>query len=342
MKYIVFTRRKTEEDGGVYTYILGLLELLDGHYNFIVFDRRNSFNYWIELFRSFNKKKIISIHNIWSLVGLLTLILSKFTGNSKIFLHPHGMMEPWCLQQKKIKKEIFITLLGYFSRSDNITLIATSNLELNNLKRLFNRTNIVKVTPFVKSKFVGPFGESNNRNWLNIVYFGRFHEKKGLNLLIQAMHELGDSIPLTFNLYGFGDNLYIEKIKNDAFGLKNFFFHGYLSYDDKWEVLKKCGALVLPSYSENFGYVVPEALSQGCHIITTLETPWPYELSDENCTVIKKLDVYSIKVALEQYYGLIKSAENLFKLEEKSKKHYSDNYSDNVAKNNYINKFTYD
>ena len=44
--------------------------------------------------------------------------------------------------------------------------------------------------------------------------------------------------------------------------------------ETKTELLKKADLFILPSFSENFGVVVAEALAHGIPVISTLGTPW--------------------------------------------------------------------
>jgi glycosyltransferase involved in cell wall biosynthesis len=61
----------------------------------------------------------------------------------------------------------------------------------------------------------------------------------------------------------------------EKYGLnKSIFFLGPISESQKPQLFSTSHLFILPSYSENFGLVVAEALSYGIPVITTLNTPW--------------------------------------------------------------------
>src|SRR5690606_10208129 len=55
---------------------------------------------------------------------------------------------------------------------------------------------------------------------------------------------------------------------------EDFDFIGSVDGEAKWDLYRRASLFVLPSYSENFGVVVGEALAAGVPVITTRATPW--------------------------------------------------------------------
>lgn len=79
----------------------------------------------------------------------------------------------------------------------------------------------------------------------------------------------------------------IEKSSNSDVHLHlssspHFIFTGPLNDDAKWDAYDRANLFVLPTYSENFGIVVAEALWASVPVITTKGTPWS-ELEEYKC-----------------------------------------------------------
>ena len=121
-----------------------------------------------------------------------------------------------------------------------------------------------------------------------ILFLSRMHEKKGLLNLVESWARVrppGWKIELVYTAKERDELEYEAKVRERVreYGLNNsFIFTGALPDEEKWEAYRRADAFVLPSYSENFGIVVAEALYAELPVITTKGTPWA-ELQSERC-----------------------------------------------------------
>jgi glycosyltransferase involved in cell wall biosynthesis len=97
-----------------------------------------------------------------------------------------------------------------------------------------------------------------------LLFISRIHEKKGVDLLIEAYIELrfrGIRIP-DLVIAGPGlETSYGKHMQELAAGTKGVFFPGMLTGDAKWGAFYGCEAFVLPSHQENFGIAIVEAMA---------------------------------------------------------------------------------
>jgi glycosyltransferase involved in cell wall biosynthesis len=110
-----------------------------------------------------------------------------------------------------------------------------------------------------------------------LLYLGRIHPIKGLDLLLQAWARLQSRFPRwELKLVGPDEDEHQLKLKQLATALKleRVTFVGPLYGAHKDAEYAKADLYVLPSFSENFGMSVAEALAQGVPVVTTTGTPW--------------------------------------------------------------------
>jgi len=120
-------------------------------------------------------------------------------------------------------------------------------------------------------------------------------------LLIEAVAQLPANT-LHITIAGEGDAAYVEELKQLSVQKKvahQFHFVGGIYGKQKWELYQQSDLFVLPTYSENFGIVVPEALYTGLPVLTTTGTPWQ-ELETENCGWWIELNVANLTRALSE------------------------------------------
>ncbi len=119
---------------------------------------------------------------------------------------------------------------------------------------------------------------------LNILFLGRLDPIKALDRLVEASRNL-DDVPHRMTIAGHGDRDYEARLRGlvDRLGLTSrITFAGHVAGMEKTRLLAHADLLVLPSFSENFGMVVAEALAHGRPVIASRGTPWQ-ELERHDC-----------------------------------------------------------
>jgi glycosyltransferase involved in cell wall biosynthesis len=108
------------------------------------------------------------------------------------------------------------------------------------------------------------------------LFLGRIHPVKGLILLVDAWCR--SRVPNNWLLWiaGPDETGYRREVeaKIVKYSASNISFLGNLNDDEKWRVFVNSDLFVLPSYSENFGIAIAEAMSCGLPVLTTTGTPW--------------------------------------------------------------------
>ena len=110
-----------------------------------------------------------------------------------------------------------------------------------------------------------------------LLFLGRIHRVKGVHELLRAWRNLGTP-DWDLILAGPDENGIIAH-EPLPYGVR---YLGPVYGEHKRRLLQQASLFVLPSYSENFGLVVAEALMAGVPVITTQGTPWK-RLQTEGC-----------------------------------------------------------
>jgi glycosyltransferase involved in cell wall biosynthesis len=226
-----------------------------------------------------DKPTIIHHHGLWQYPMVSSYLYSK-KRNLPFILSPHGMLEPWSLKQNKTLKKI----AGLIYQDDIIRnskfIHATSIMEAINIKNLGFNNKIAVIPNGINTSI---YNVNKPKNYIydtkNILFLSRIHEKKGIELLIEAFSFLDYNLIDNYNIQiiGQGERDYI-KFLNKLIKSKGLVHKIIISEpvygDQKIKLLQDAYILILPSYSENFGNVIAESISCGTPVITTNKTPW--------------------------------------------------------------------
>jgi glycosyltransferase involved in cell wall biosynthesis len=207
------------------------------------------------------------------------------------------MLEPWSLQQNRAIKRVALALWERRNLQSAALLHATSEAEASQFRKLGFQNPLAVVPNGLDLPEYTPIPKQPPRRAL---FLSRFHPKKGADLLLQAWAALTEREGWTLDLAGPDEHGYRAQLEIQA---KSLGIQGSVTFrdaqygDDKWTLLRRSSLLILPSHSENFGNVVPEALSQGVPVIATQGTPWA-DLVTHGCGWWPATSVEGIQEAL--------------------------------------------
>ena len=246
------------------------------------------------------KPDMVHLHGIWNRDIHHCAVVCR-AEKVPYIIAPRGMLEPWSLKQKWLKKRIARFLYQDKDLKFAAALHATAESEAEQFRKL-GFTNYCIISPNgvnvpageVKAKGVG-----DQRNCRRALFVSRMHHKKGVLELVEAWTKTkpgGWVCELVYTVNGDEEKAYEAQVKqqilecgfsysergNPTVSLRlspishnpDFILTGSLSDDQKWEAFARADLFVLPTYSENFGIVVAEALYAGVPVITTKGTPW--------------------------------------------------------------------
>lgn len=191
-------------------------------------------------------------------------------------MSPRGMLGETVIRGKsRLVKSAWIRLIEERNLRHAGAVHVTSEVEAAELAALDLTVPKVECIPNGVSGPTGSDqGEDESRFGITrpyALFLSRIDWKKGLDRLIESWRWIPK---LTLVIAGNDENGYRKKME-DLVGLHQLgdriMFVGPVGDTQKWALYAKAMMFVLPSYSENFGNVVAEAMIMGCPVVVTPE-----------------------------------------------------------------------
>lgn len=221
---------------------------------------------------------LIQLQSIWEPVYHRLASLARRL-HIPYIVTPRGMLEPWSLEQKKWKKRLALWLYQRRDLDSAQCLYATSQMEAQHLKDLGLKTPIA-VIPNGLDVDQYPCRSSQSLMQRQVLFLSRIHEKKGIEVLLEAWSRLCTDFPdWKLLIVGNGQECYVRKIAelvSNPVLSSSVRLSGPIMGDEKVRLFHQSALFCLPSYSENFGMAIAEAMATGVAVITTRNCPWEW------------------------------------------------------------------
>ncbi|KQS36139.1 XrtY-associated glycosyltransferase XYAG1 [Pedobacter sp. Leaf194] len=242
-----------------------------------------------------NDEIIIHIHAWWNLVSVLSCLVAKWY-QIPVILSPRGMLTAYTqTNRNSIVKTLFHKLIG--ERLLQYSHIhATSPHEQIDILKIVQPKNITVIPNLVQlADSVRRKAERISTDFSKLIFLSRIEEKKGLELLLEAMSKVEIAWKLT--IAGTGDENYVQSLKQKVEALKlrgHIDWLGHVNNEDKYHLIAAHDLMVLPSYSENFANVVIESLSVGTPVLVSDKVGLADYILEKNLGWVTSLDIKEI------------------------------------------------
>lgn len=281
------------DDIGLDTHILSFLppqdDILakDRFIKYLADDRKTplwfSRNMSQRLVASLHDYDLVHVNTIWTWPSHLP-VSKAIKAGIPLVISPHGMLYPQALKVSAWKKKLISALFLKSDLKKADCLHATSPQEATHI-RDFGITKPIAVIPncICIDDYPAPRTRLNQKRRFGFV--GRLNPIKNIDLLLKAWISLGGKTrDCQLEIIGSGEPEYEKYLKSIALGstTHNIRFLGFLSGEKLHTAVRNLDFQILPSKSENFGMVVPEALICGVPVIASTGTPWQL-LETEKC-----------------------------------------------------------
>ncbi len=218
---------------------------------------------------------VVHIHGLWQHAPHSAAAAARAAGAPYI-MRPCGMLDPWTLSQGRLKKRLFLALMArrHLNRAAALHYTTETERRLVEPLRLFPRAFVIpNGLDWEEFKVLPRRGEFRAAHRIGdrplIVFLSRVHHKKGLDLLLPAFARLPDASAM-LAIVGPGETGYIDELRAQAASLgagERVIFPGMMAGRSRLEALRDADLFCLPSYQENFGVSVIEALGVGTPVL---------------------------------------------------------------------------
>ncbi len=190
---------------------------------------------------------------------------------------PRGMLVPELIQRKsRLIKSAWISVFERRNIAAAASVHVTSPIEAEDLARLGLRAQRVDVIPNgielpAKTWPVGRQATIGMQRNPTVLSLGRVNWKKGLDRLIPAMARVPHASLVIAGNDEEGYTPQLQAIAGRCGVAARTRFSGPVHGEEKWRMIAAADVFALPSYSENFGIAVLEAMACGVPVVVTPE-----------------------------------------------------------------------
>jgi glycosyltransferase involved in cell wall biosynthesis len=228
---------------------------------------------WLMNAAADSQADLIHNHSLWMMPNVYAGRVARKL-DVPLMVSPRGTLSRWAFSSGSPTKRLFWPALQRPAIAGAACFHATAASELADIRR-HGFGQPVAVIP--NGVDIPQAVARSTRPARTLLFLGRIHPIKGLDLLIPAWAAIQDEFPQwRLRIVGSDHVGYLKAVRKQAsdMGVRRVSFEGPVSGDAKWTAFHEADLFVLPSHSENFGVAAAEALASGIPAVVTRAAPW--------------------------------------------------------------------
>jgi glycosyltransferase involved in cell wall biosynthesis len=258
---------------------------------------------------------IVYIVSVWNYPTTIAAQICRRIGKPYI-MSPHGVLYPYTMRKKSWKKWLYYHLfiktnlrsasaVHYTTKDEarqchpflglnNRPVVVPNGIDLQEFSALPPKGDLVKRFPVLRDKKV-------------VLFLGRINWKKGLDILISAFARIArENTDVHLLIVGNDEEGYRKKVEQWISGsgiTDKVTFAGSLGGADRLRAYSGSDIFVLPSYSENFGMTVVEAMACGLPVVISDQVGLYEEVKDSGSGIVVKTDADDVYRGIMELLG---------------------------------------
>ena len=215
---------------------------------------------------------------VFTLLPLLVRWLGRIQAKPTV-IAPRGEFSEGALSLKQWKKIPFLFIAKSIGLYRDLTWQASSKHEVQDILRYLSKTaQKIVVAPNLPASILSETKSIRRmqNEPLNIVFLSRITPKKNLNFAFRVLSKV--KTPVNFNIYGpVRDKEYWKTCQQTLKTLPSHItvhYHGPVIPAQVPDIMAEHDLFFLPTLGENYGHVIPEAMSAGTPVLIANTTPW--------------------------------------------------------------------
>jgi glycosyltransferase involved in cell wall biosynthesis len=262
----------------------------------------NGFFRLMALLRSLDAGSVLYLNSFFSRRFSMLAMFMHWMGICKpecIVLAPRGEFSPGALGLKSKRKLLYIGLSSWLGLYQGIIWHASTPLEEADIRRIMPDIPFIQVAEILpngseicRSSKTGIIVTANDipilsgraggtkplkrTGQLRIVFVSRISPKKNLLFALELLQGLSGDV--SFDIYGpLEDAEYWNQCKKVIDALPSNVlvkYQGMIEHENVGKTFSEHNLFLFPTLGENYGHVICEALSAGCPVLISDQTPW--------------------------------------------------------------------